>query len=160
MFIYSDASFSKKHAMGIAGYLIFKTIKDHEASAFSSAIISLFKIEEQNNIRLEMVSAISALETARNDARKDVITQLFTDCETIVNLSKRRERLESSDYMSARQNKVLNNADLYKLFFALCDEVSPKITWVKGHSRKNDQSHIQKNFSHLDQLVRRELRGY
>lgn len=50
------------------------------------------------------------------------------------------------------------NADIYREFFDLYDSLKPKIIWVKGHTPKNEQDYINKNFSYIDKLVRKKLR--
>jgi len=158
LFLYSDASYSHQSLFGIAGYLLFKNVEDHVENRISSAILKSSKIKETNNIRLELKAAIMALDAAWVESDTSTVVELFTDCQTISNLISRRAKLEASDFLSKKQGKTLHNADLYKHFFSIYDKLLPKITWVKGHSRKKEQNFIHRNFSMLDRFVRRELR--
>ncbi len=165
VFVYSDSSFSRKHGFGIGGYLIFGNNGDHDAGEVGRALFVTEKIIEKNNIRVELKTAIMALAAVESIRATNVTTGeqgwgvcLYTDCEAIVGLLKRRNRLEASRYMSKQKGERLANADLYRAFFTLCDRLHPRIHWLKGHSPLQGKSTIDKNFSYVDKAVRAELR--
>ncbi len=158
-FIYTDASFSQKQQMGVSGFFIFNNSKDHETHFIDLAKISLNTFEEKNNIRAEFRGVMSALEILEARLQKNDFTiTLYTDCQAIVNLIKRRKKLESADFKSHRKKSILSNADIYKEFFLLYDRLKPRVIWVKGHSPSENQDRIHKNFSAIDKAVRGELR--
>ncbi len=145
--------------LGVAGFIVFKDDKDHETSNFEASFIKTIKMNETNNVRTEIKGIILALQTLGtqfSDYPSDVA--LFTDCNAVVNLVGRRSYLEANKYISKKSKSVLANADIYKEFFELFDKFQPKIIWVKGHSPQKDYDLIQKNFSFIDRLVRKELR--
>ena len=100
-----------------------------------------------------------ALENTHAEGPHKHDIELYTDCESIIKLAGRRQKLEASNYISASKGILLANADLYQKFFNVCDLTSPRLTWVKGHCKKSDQTYIHRNFSYLDKAVRQQLRS-
>jgi ribonuclease HI len=141
--IYTDASFSKALGLGIIGYLMFAPEKT----------FTILKIKESNNIRAEIKGVIAALSAAPKLSQ----VTLYTDCQTVTGLLDRREKLEKTNFISQTKLAPLANADLYKEFYKIYDQVQPKIIWIKGHIANKD-SDIKKNFSFVDKEVRRSLR--
>ncbi len=160
-YVYTDGSFSNKTNVGVLGFMIFDNSHDHESETISRAIVHTQTVEDENNIRIELLSALSALERVKNEVIEPIRqyeVHLYTDCSAILNLQKRREKLETTGFISKRKGKPLKNADLYRQFFKLYDEIRPTIHWIKGHSPKREKNSIERNFSFLDKLVRKELR--
>ncbi|MCP4600850.1 MAG: hypothetical protein GY847_10015 [Proteobacteria bacterium] len=165
--IYSDAGFSKQNQTAVSGFLLFKDDDAHTKADVSQPIQTrVFK--EKNNIRAELRGVIFALnaliekleQTDAEGGTKIHRINLYTDCESIVRLLDRRQRLELSDFISKRTRKPVSNADLYKQFFTVYDKVTPNLFWVKGHAPKKDRDLIQKNFSRVDKAIRKILREY
>jgi ribonuclease HI len=159
LFLYTDASFSKKYGIGIAGYLMFNSEEDNNCGNIDAAIVKTTVLHENNNNRIELNSIILALQDCMKPENTGRQIQLYTDSKTAAELISRRSRLESRNYLSKNKNRLLGNADLYKFFFALHDKLLPDIRWIKGHSPKNAQDTVQRNFSYIDRLVRKNLRG-
>ena len=166
-FIYTDASFSHLESLGVSGFLIFDDEVKHEQSQVSDLGIRTHFFKEVNNIRAEIVGAIHCLKTfilERKSESNSVIFEnldikFYSDCQTLTNLLGRREKLESTNYISARKKSALVNTELYKAFFQIYDELKPTIHWVKGHTKKESQNLNQKNFELVDKQVRKELRA-
>ena len=162
VYIYTDASFSKAHELGIIGYASFSGTTQHESVSIADLGLNISEIKEGNNIRAELRGAITALRSCPKCER--VI--LYTDCQNIINLPSRREKLESTNFISQSKNHPLANADLYREFYTLFDQYNPELFWIKGHTSAANYSteinlnRIQKNFSYLDKEVRRFLREY
>lgn len=159
-FIYTDASFNKNFQTGVAGFFIFNSTAEHEKGLDSIASIPTITFTEKNNIRAEIRGALYALEFfEKKIEEKDFSLTLYTDCQTISHLLERREKLESTHYISKQKKAVLANADIYKAFFLIYDRLRPEIVWVKGHVSSENQTAIQKNFSFIDKAVREKLRS-
>jgi ribonuclease HI len=154
-FVYTDASFSHKYQIAILGFYVFKSDVEHQAGEIAPADIQLTQIGEKNNIRAELKSALAGLRSLAASA--DGLT-LFTDCSTLVNLPRRRLKLQGSNYQSRRKKSTLANADLYELLFHEFSRLHPTIYWIKGHSSRAERSFMQENFSQIDRLVREKLR--
>jgi ribonuclease HI len=151
--MFVDASFSKTHGIGVGGMLV---VEDLEGG---SPLIETRVFEEKNNIRAELASTIWALETFKKEyGTAHCEIKLYSDCASVVNLVQRRKKLEANAYMSARTGAVLSNADLYKKFYKLHDEINPEIIWVKGHSPSSSHTHWQKKFASVDRFARAELK--
>lgn len=148
--IYTDASYNKNYKIGVAGYLIINSVNNSE-------IIKLVSISEANNNRVEFISLIWALKTLDPEKQKDI--QVYTDSRAITNLLSRKAKLETTNFISKRSNKILSNADIYKEFFKIISIYNPTINWIKGHSPNHNNEIIQSNFSKIDKLVRKELRS-
>lgn len=163
-FIYTDASFSKNDSFGVSGFMVFFQDENHNKSLIDERGIRLKSFQESNNIRSELLGAIYALEMfklemeSKNLNIKTLDVHLYSDCQTLTNLLKRREKLEAHNFISGRKKSLLANADLYQYFFALYDKMNPTIHWVKGHSKNDNQTLFQKNFQIIDRAVRKELR--
>jgi ribonuclease HI len=155
MYVYSDASFSQKHNIAVIGAAIFRTSHAHDSLAIENANLQIEQIDERNCIRAELRSAISALKSCVTGAH----VKMFCDCQAIVELPSRKQRLESLDFMSQRTKQALANADLYRQFFAILRQIHLEILWVKGHAPSQAGNHIQKNFSYLDRRIRQTLRA-
>ena len=138
--IYTDASFSKTHGLAVIGYMI-------------SDKLTILEIKESNNIRAEIRGVITAL----NAAPKSASVTLYTDCQTVTELIGRRDKLEKTNFISQTKQTPLANADLYKEFYKIYDQLHPEIIWVKGHTSSKDTK-IKKNFSTVDKEVRKALR--
>lgn len=180
-YIYCDASFSKIFQVAVVGSLIFQNEHDHQHISAAEAKINLTQIRETNNIRAEIKGVILALQTFQEDGQTDgqAYSQadfqkqsnkpnhcqtkqpviLFTDCQTLSELMRRRKHLEKTNFISKSKNTELANADLYKEFYLLYDKIQPEIHWVKGHTEKSSQTAQQKNFSFVDKEVRLKLRA-
>lgn len=181
VYIYCDASFSKIFQVAVVGSLIFHNEQEHQNISAADAKINLTQIRETNNIRAEIKGVILALQSYQEDgqtdgqaySQADFLKQsnkpnhlqtkqpvvLFTDCQTLSELMRRRKHLEKTNFISKSKNTELANADLYKEFYLLYDQIQPEIHWVKGHSEKSTQTHQQKNFSFIDKEVRSKLRA-
>lgn len=84
--------------------------------------------------------------------------RIITDCKTISDLPSRRDQLQKAGFKSKRSGKPLSNADLYKKYFLLHDEIKPEIIWLKGHSSSRYHDVVQSLFSHVDKTTRASLR--
>lgn len=153
-YIYSDASFSKPHNLGIIGYGVFNSTSQHNSMTLSELDLTILEIKETNNIRTELISAIIALKSNKNTGK----VVLYTDCQNIINLPSRREKLEKTNFISQSKNRPLANTDLYLEFYKIYDLLQPELFWIKGHAPLHGADSLQRNFSFLDKAVRKKLR--
>ncbi|MFO0793599.1 MAG: RNase H family protein [Candidatus Brocadiaceae bacterium] len=170
--IFVDASYNPGRKLGVGGFLCIPNCPD-ELLANKNVVEELYDpsavktrvVEHTTNTRLELQALLWALESLKSDnetktSGKTGSITIYTDCHTAVDLLRRRERLGSVHYLSKRKGTTLRNADIYKSIFALYDELSPKLVWIKGHTRGKDRVGIQGIFSEVDKLVRNQLRSY
>ncbi|HBF12044.1 MAG TPA: hypothetical protein DDW49_01430 [Deltaproteobacteria bacterium] len=109
-YVYTDASFNQKHNLGVSGFYIFHNSREHNAGLTPLSVIRTVQFQETSNIRAELRGALSALEAVETQgkakmsaAQPDWAITLYTDCQTISYLLKRREKLESCKYVSHRK---------------------------------------------------------
>ncbi len=57
---------------------------------------------------------------------------VYTDSQNIIGLPSRRERLEAREYYS-KNNKRLNNYELYEDFYRISDQIDFELVKVRGH---------------------------
>ena len=161
IYLYTDASFSKAHTLAVGGWILFRTRAEHEGRE-PPTFKRTFTFEEGNNIRAEVRAANQALlyiEASRlQEGWIDAEVHLYSDCQTVTELPKRRDKLERTNFVSGRTGKPLVNKDLYQEFFRLFDLITPIVHWLPGHSPKSNQSLEQHHFSFLDKIVRKHLR--
>lgn len=161
--VFSDASFDKAAQRAVTGYLLIDNLQSHA----QDTEIVLQSFEEQNNIRAEMRGAIEALGVVMEKQREvknaaveikfDVI--LYTDCESIVQLPTRQHRLATTEFLSRKTGKLLNNADLYQEFYKRYNSVQPTLQWIKGHTATSSRSQLHDYFRRVDIAVRKALRS-
>jgi ribonuclease HI len=160
--IYCDASFSQKRQMALSGYLLLEGDDSHiDPDSPQPVQTEIFR--ETNNVRAELRGVIFALESlieGKCAIKADRPIILYTDCQTIVSLLGRRQRLESSNFVSKRTKMELSNAQLYRQFYGLYDRLNLTIIWVKGHSPKSGRNNSTENFSYVDKVVRKKLRDF
>lgn len=168
IFIYTDASFNPQTGRAVSGFLYFNNEMLHAKSEVSDTSIETQSFKVKNNIRAEIMGAIYCLNKLDEEVKhklfdiKNIEVNIYSDCQALTNLLRRRENLIANNFMSGKKKTELANADLYKLFYLIFDRVKPKIHWVMGHSASKDQnvvqSIVQRNFKIIDHYVRTELR--
>lgn len=153
LYIYTDASFSKSHDLAVMGYVVFKNKLEHELADVSKLHVNINSVKEKNNIRAEVKATILALNSCPTGS--NVI--LFSDCQTVVGLPRRKEKLIASKFIGRKEN-ILNNADIYQEFYKESDRVQLIIHWIEGHISKDKKNKSHNIFSSVDKKVRRKLR--
>ena len=68
-----------------------------------------------------------------------------------------RKKLEGNDYKSSK-GKLMNNHDLYKLFFEKLDNLNLSFIKVKGHKKNSLKDEIDEIFNLVDKASRNALR--
>ncbi len=165
-FIFSDASFDPNSGRGVGATLIVTSDLLMQKEGALHFEIQTKRIDGENIARLEFLSAIGALKEwklkfqnrGHLEKTAPVKITLIIDCKAIENILQRRERLERDNFFSKKTSQPLANADLYREFFILYDELLPEIVWVKGHSARQSRDRWQEVFSLVDKMARKRLR--
>ncbi|MCB0307782.1 MAG: hypothetical protein KDD48_00300 [Bdellovibrionales bacterium] len=159
--VYCDASYSHKDRLGVAGFLMYFNEDHHAACNFDAAFIRTKSFEAQNNICAEIMGILWTLDQILKyhlDSTNLTSILIFTDCQTVVNLPERRNKLEENDFKSRRTQESLKNAELYRQFFKQIDKLPIRFQWLKGHTPKQNRSIYEQNISFIDRRVRKKLR--
>jgi ribonuclease HI len=92
--IFSDASFNPKSKVGVGGYLIIPKDKLSAINYLSEELINIQVVRNTKNTRLEVETVIRALESFKKGNIDNSKISIYTDCQTVCDLLKRRKRLE------------------------------------------------------------------
>ena len=87
----------------------------------------------------------------------ELIIDVYTDCQNIIGLEDRKEKLEKNNFHSS-SGKLMNNHELYKEFFRKLDELNLTFIKVKGHKKNSLKDEIDNVFNLVDRASRTALR--
>jgi ribonuclease HI len=154
--IFSDASFDARSGLGVGAILALSRSEWEKNRETLDFPIQVKTFSEKNIARLEWVTALWALQSSKETSSGEIC--LVTDCKAIVDLPRRRTKLEETDFRSKRTSKELANADLYRKFLTVYDKIQLKLVWIPGHSTSMNRDGVAKVFSRVDRAARRTLR--
>lgn len=149
--LFTDSSVNPQEKIGFGAYL--KTIDESVPLLEMKKGIKTKKFEDTSSTKLELQTLIWALD----EIEKASLIEVYTDCQNIIGLENRRKKLESNDYKSSK-GKLMNNHDLYKLFFEKIDKLNLVFIKVKGHKKSSLKDEIDNIFNLVDKASRNALR--
>jgi ribonuclease HI len=156
--LFTDGSADSKTRIGYGAYLAVSDMAQPLAAL--SAAVNVKQFENTSSTRLELQTLIWALhEAAAVNLENAHPLIIHTDSQNIITLLARRHQLEKSDYV-ASSGKRLNNAELYRAFFTLMDQLNCQLVKVAGHKAKYEKDGIDLVFSLVDKASRAALRGH
>ena len=150
--MFTDGSVNPETKIGYGAYLIVDEGK--MASDVEPKDIKTKSFKNTSSTKLELETLLWAFDEIDLKKRKIIV---YTDCQNILGLRSRREKLERADYLS-KTNKVIKNHELYKEFYKRVDLTKAEFVKVKGHKKQNEKSEIDKLFSFVDKASRFALR--
>jgi ribonuclease HI len=162
--LFTDVSLNPQRKLGIGGYLLvplsFLETEPHAIeSSDVSARLETRRFTETSSTTLEVQTVLWALEHSREEftgpAGGDL--RIYTDSQCVAGLTGRRTGLERTDYVAKRSGRPLNNAALYRAFYAAYDHLGFQVIKVSGHAPACSHDTIHRIFSYVDQEVRRAL---
>lgn len=162
--IFSDASCHPQLKLGVGGFFVFmdQEVDGSRIDLTLNPQVHFLELHDTNNIRAEIITVIASLGTYKTECLGSKNHQLplivYSDCKNVCDLSQRRQKLEARKFQSLRRAAPHPNSDLYREFFAYCDELNPQFIWLKGHTPSRGRDQIQNIFATLDRAVRKELR--
>ncbi|MDY3200224.1 MAG: RNase H family protein [Arcobacter sp.] len=151
--LFTDSSVNSQEKIGFGSFLII----EDEKMTFENLkkTIKTKKFENTSSTKLELQTLLWALDEIEN---KNYLIEVYTDCQNIINLKDRREKLEKNEYKSS-QGKLINNHELYKLFFEKSDKLDLVFIKVKGHKKNSLKDEIDTIFNLVDKASRSALRN-
>jgi ribonuclease HI len=151
--LFTDSSVNPQEKIGFGSFLII----EDEKMTFENLkkTIKTKKFENTSSTKLELQTLLWALDEIKN---KNSLIEIYTDCQNIINLKDRREKLEKNEYKSS-QGKLINNHELYKLFFEKSDKLDLVFIKVKGHKKNSLKDEIDTIFNLVDKASRNALRN-
>ena len=150
--LFTDSSVNPQEKVGFGAYLLLK--ENNISFEDMKKDIKTKRFEDTSSTKLELQTLLWSLEEI-ND--KDVIIEIYTDCQNIIGLQDRRERLEKNNFHSSA-GKLMNNHELYKYFFEKTDELNLTFIKVKGHKKNSLKDEIDTIFNLVDKASRSALR--
>ena len=150
--LFTDSSVNPQEKIGFGSFLILeeKNISFEEIKKS----IKIKRFENTSSTKLELQTFLWSLKEIID---KNVIIEVYTDCQNIIGLEDRRKRLETNDYKSSK-GKLINNQELYKEFFEKIDKLNIIFIKVKGHKKNSLKDEIDNIFNLVDRASRNALR--
>ena len=150
--LFCDGSCNPQEKIGYGAYLL---IEDNNFDLiFLKSKIIFKKFENTSSSKLEIETLLWAL----NDIDiKDSIIEVYTDCQNIIGLENRREKLEKNNFQTS-SGKLINHYELYKEFFEKLDELNLTFIKVKGHKKTSLKDELDTIFNLVDKASRKALR--
>ena len=150
--LFTDSSVNPQEKIGFGSFLILeeKNISFEEMKKS----IKIKRFENTSSTKLELQTFLWSLKEIID---KNVIIEVYTDCQNIIGLEDRRKRLETNDYKSSK-GKLINNQELYKEFFEKIDKLNIIFIKVKGHKKSSLKDEIDNIFNLVDKASRNALR--
>lgn len=150
--LFTDSSVNPQEKIGFGAYLL---LEENEISFEEmKKNIKIKRFENTSSTKLELQTLLWSLEEI-ND--KNIIIEVYTDCQNIIGLQDRREKLEKNNFHST-SGKLMNNHELYKEFFKKVDELNLTFIKVKGHKKNSLKDEIDTIFNLVDKASRSALR--
>eukprot|EP01047_Picozoa_sp_COSAG01_P013311 COSAG01_NODE_621_length_14780_cov_1056.278591_6_plen_165_part_00 len=150
--LFIDASVCPRSKVGYGAYLVVCDTGESLDSLQEKVKVKRF--EKTSSSKLELQNLLWVL---KDVAILESKVTIYTDSQLIVNLPRRREKLEQNDYFT-RQHKRLKNYLLYQDFYRLIDMFDCCFVKVLGHQKSSKKSHIDHIFTLLDIGSRQALR--
>ncbi len=150
--LFCDGSCNPQEKIGYGAYILIGD-DNFDLISLKTKIISK-KFENTSSSKLEIETLLWAL----NDIDiKDCIIEVYTDCQNIIGLENRREKLEKNNFQTS-SGKLINYYELYKEFFEKSDELNLSFIKVKGHKKSSLKDELDTIFNLVDKASRKALR--
>ena len=151
--LFTDSSVNPQEKIGFASFLL---LNNDETKVFEDLKkdIKLKRFEDTSSTKLELQTLLWALEEIVDN---ELIIDVYTDCQNIIGLEDRKEKLEKNNFHSS-SGKLMNNHELYKEFFRKLDELNLTFIKVKGHKKNSLKDEIDNVFNLVDRASRTALR--
>lgn len=150
--LFTDSSVNPQEKIGFGSFLI---LEEKEISFEDmKKDIKIKRFENTSSTKLELQTLLWSLEEIKN---KNVVIEVYTDCQNIIGLEDRREKLEKNNFHSS-SGRLMNNHELYKEFFEKIDELNLTFIKVKGHKKNSLKDEIDTIFNLVDKASRSALR--
>lgn len=152
LFLFTDASADPQTKIGYGAYLLMPEFSLE--APISKHKIKTRKFKNTTSSKLELETLLWALGKIPTRRCKIIV---YTDCQNIISLKAREERIVKNNYMS-KKNTLIRNHELYKKFYKITDRYDCDFIKVKGHKKTEDKDLIDIFFTLVDKASREALR--
>ena len=154
--LFTDSSVNPQEKVGFGAYL--KIIDENISFEDMKKHIKTKRFEDTSSTKLELQTLLWALDELKEQIKyENTQIEVYTDCQNIIGLENRREKLEKNNFHSS-SGKLMNNHELYKDFFEKTDELNLTFIKVKGHKKNSLKDEIDTIFNLVDKASRSALR--
>jgi len=152
LMLLTDGSVNARSKIGYGAYLSLPALGPSLDMLMTR--VKVKKFEQTSSTKLELQTLLWALSDIQSSVSKVIV---YTDCQNIIGLRRRRDRFEKNDYYS-KNNKRLNNYKLYQTFFSVTDQLDCEFIKMRGHLVSSQKNDIDKIFTLVDRASRNALR--
>ena len=152
LMLFTDGSVNTRTHIGFGAYLTVS--EDEFLSDAMKMRVKVKGFEHTSSTKLELQTLLWALSEIQVCDRKVTV---YTDSQNIISLKGRRARFEQNNYRS-KNNRSLNNFELYQEFFKITEVLDCKFIKVRGHQASNQKNDIDRLFTLVDRASRNALR--
>lgn len=158
IYLFTDGSVNPQEKIGFASYLLLDNIDEKSDFKLKELkdTIKCKMFEDTSSTKLEVQTLLWALKDINISDKKIII---YTDCQNILGLDNRRDKLQKNNYFS-KSGKQIKNHLLYKEYYSCVDKISYEFIKVKGHKKSYLKDNIDNIFTLVDKASRNALREY
>jgi ribonuclease HI len=152
IYLFTDGSVNPQSGEGFGAYLLLE-----KKEFFSDKLDEKIKIKQFKNTsstKLELETLLWAFNDVNLEDYKIVV---YTDCQNIIGLKRRRDKFEKNNYITSK-GSVIKNHELYKDFLKKLDILDCEFIKVKGHKKTSVKNEIDEIFTLVDRATRKALR--
>lgn len=153
--LFTDSSVNPQEKIGFGAYLLLDD--ENEFLEELKENIKIKRFEDTSSTKLELQTLLWALEKLKEIAYKNIAVEVYTDCQNIIGLENRRDKLEKNHFCSSSK-KLIANHELYKDFYEKLDLLNLTFIKVKGHKKSSLKDEIDNIFNLVDRASRVALR--
>jgi len=153
VYLFTDGSANPQSEIGFGAYLLLDKLDYLYAKKETK--IELRKFSDTSSTKLELETLLWALNDVNLTKCKIIV---YTDCQNIIELQERRAKFEKNSYITGK-GTVINNHELYKVFFKIIDILDCEFIKIKGHKKTSSKNEIDHIFTIVDRATRNALRN-
>lgn len=154
LFLFTDASVDPQTKIGYGAYLLIPEFSLEAPISKHKTSVKTKKFKDTTSSKLELETLLWALGKIPTKKCKIIV---YTDCQNIISLKAREERIVKNNYMS-RKNTLIRNHELYRKFYNITDRYECDFIKVKGHKKTEDKDIVDTLFTLVDKASREALR--
>lgn len=145
--MYTDGSCSPRHRIGSWAAILF--INDQK-------VVLTGKERDTTHQRMELTAVLKSLEHLENNQLLEQSVQFFVDSQYVVDLQKRRAKLENNSFLT-KGGQPIRNVDLVKKLILYVDKSVIEFIKVAAHQKASASVDANRE---VDKIARRIIREH
>ena len=151
--LFTDGSVNVQSGIGYGAYLLIPE-QDFFANA-NKVGIKIKRFENTSSTKLELQILLLAFSEVKGKIDQLVV---YSDCQNVIELLKRRKSLEKKQYIT-KKGIPLKHVKLYQAFYQWVDKFNCEFIKIKGHQASHKKNELELTFAKVDRASRKALRG-